>query len=42
MAVKARLLENKKKDIEEILKIHKEIAQWLKDVFRKIENPPFK
>ena len=37
--LKSRLIENKKKDMERIIEIHKETEKWLKDIFRKIEHP---
>jgi len=37
--IKIRLIENPKKNIEEIVKIHKETAQWLRGLFKKIEEP---
>jgi len=36
---KVNLVENKKKDIETIVEVIKETAQWLKNIFRNIENP---
>ena len=38
--VKIRLAENSEKNIKEIIEIHKEVAKWLKSIFRSIENPP--
>jgi len=39
--IKVRLIENKKKDIAEIKKIHEETIEWLKKLFHNIENPKF-
>ena len=39
--VKVKLIENQKKDMEEIIKIIKETEKWLKSIFREIEKPLF-
>jgi len=37
--VKDNLIDNPEKNIKRIVEIHKETARWLKEVFRRIENP---
>ena len=37
--IKMRLIKNPEKNIQEIVKIHKEVAKWLKSIFRTVENP---
>ena len=39
--IKEELIESKKKDMETIIKIHKEVAKYLKKIFRNIEKPKF-
>lgn len=39
--VKVKLIENQKKDMEEIIKIIEDTRKWLKNIFNKIETPPF-
>ena len=40
--VKINLAENKKKEMNEIIRIIKETSNWLRDIFRSIENPKLK
>jgi len=39
--VKVKLIENQKKDMEEIIKIIEDTRKWLKMLFKKIEKPLF-
>ena len=39
--VKVKLIENQKKDMEEIIKIIEDTRKWLKSLFNKIEKPLF-
>ena len=36
--VRYRLTKNKKKDMEEVIKIHKEVQEWLKTMFKGLES----
>jgi len=39
--VKVKLIENQKKDMEEIIKIIEDTRKWLKSIFEEIEKPLF-
>ena len=39
--LKDKLIENKKKSMETIIQIHKEVSDYLKNIFKDIERPEF-